>query len=138
MKWVAERSEDVLGGAHGRAVNSTARMGLDAAGKILGLSAHLTADLGGYLSNGAPGSGTVSVTRSLQGMYDIPAVYMESTGVLTNTAPVDAYRGAGKPEGNFLIERMMENGGAALRLRSRRTPPYKRHIGIPAHNSPWF
>lgn len=108
VKWVAERTEDVLGGAHGRAVKSTARMGLDTSGKILGLSAHLTADLGGYLSNGAPGSGTVSVTRSLQGMYDIPAVYMESTGVLTNTAPVDAYRGAGKPEGNFLIERMME------------------------------
>lgn len=108
VKWVAERAEDVLGGAHGRAVRSTARMGLDADGRILGLSAHLTADLGGYLSTGAPGSSTVSVTRSLQGMYDIPAVYMESTGVLTNTAPVDAYRGAGKPEGNFLIERLVE------------------------------
>jgi carbon-monoxide dehydrogenase large subunit len=138
LKWVAERAEDVLGGAHGRAVKSTARMGLDATGKILGLSAHLTADVGGYLSSGAPGSGTVSVTRSLQGMYDIPAVYMEARAVLTNTAPVDAYRGAGKPEGNFLIERMVETAArrfgfdpvALRRQNAIQSFPYKTALGF--------
>lgn len=108
VRWTAERAEDVTGGAHGRAVKTRARLGLDGEGRFVGLLAEMTADLGAHLSTGAPGSGTVSVTRSIHGMYDIPAVFMQSTGVLTNTAPVDAYRGAGKPEGNYLVERLVD------------------------------
>lgn len=108
VKWVAGRTEDVTSGAHGRAVKSRARLGLDAGGRIVGISAEMTADLGAHLSSGAPGSGTVSVTRSIHGIYAIPAVFMQATGVFTNTAPVDAYRGAGKPEGNYLVERLID------------------------------
>lgn len=91
--WVGDRSEDVTSGAHGRAVKTFARLGLDAEGRFTGLTAELTADIGGHLSTGAPGSATVSVTRSIHGIYDIPAVGMKARAVFTNTAPVDAYRG---------------------------------------------
>jgi len=108
VKWVGERTEDVTGGAHGRAVKTRARLGLDAEGRFTAILAEMTADLGAHLSSGAPGSGTVSVTRSIHGVYDIPAIFMQATGVFTNTAPVDAYRGAGKPEGNYLVERLVD------------------------------
>ncbi|MCB1740505.1 MAG: xanthine dehydrogenase family protein molybdopterin-binding subunit [Gammaproteobacteria bacterium] len=108
VKWVAERVEELTGGAHGRAVRSRAKLGVTADGRITAILAEMTADLGAHLSTGAPGSGTVSVTRAIHGMYAIPAVFMETTGVFTNTAPVDAYRGAGKPEGNYLVERLID------------------------------
>lgn len=108
VKWTAERTEDVTGGAHGRAVKTRAKLGLTADGMFTGILAEMTADIGGHLSSGAPGSGTVSVTRAIHGMYAIPAVFMEATAVFTNTAPVDAYRGAGKPEGNYLVERLVD------------------------------
>lgn len=108
VRWTGDRTEDVTGGAHGRAVKTRAKLGLDADGRFLAILAEMTADMGAHLSSGAPGSGTVSVTRSIHGMYDIPAVFMRSTAVFTNTAPVDAYRGAGKPEGNYLVERLVD------------------------------
>lgn len=108
VRWTGERAEDVTSGVHGRAVKTQARLGLAADGRFVGLLAEMTADIGGHLSTGAPGSGSVSVTRAIHGMYDIPAVFMQSTAVLTNTAPVDAYRGAGKPEGNYMIERLVD------------------------------
>lgn len=108
VKWVADRAEDVAGGAHGRAVKSLGKIGLTADGRITAILAEMTADLGAVLSSGAPGSATVSVTRAIHGIYAAPAVFMQSTGVFTNTAPVDAYRGAGKPEGNYLVERLVD------------------------------
>ena len=76
VRWIGDRSEDVTCGAHGRAVKTYARLGLDAEGHFTGLTAELVADIGGHLSTGAPGSGTVSVTRSIHGIYDIPALAM--------------------------------------------------------------
>jgi len=138
VRWTADRAEDVTGGAHGRAVKTRARLGLDADGRFTAILAEMTADLGGHLSTGAPGSGTVSVTRSIHGIYDIPAVFMQSTGVFTNTAPVDAYRGAGKPEGNYLIERLVDEAArrfgfdpVELRLKNAiRSFPFKTPLGF--------
>ena len=136
--WVGDRSEDVTSGAHGRAVKTFARLGLDAEGRFTGLTAELTADIGGHLSTGAPGSGTVSVTRSIHGIYDIPAVGMKARAVFTNTAPVDAYRGAGKPEGNYMMERLVDEAARQfgfdpikLRLKNAiQTFPYKTPLGF--------
>ncbi|MEQ9124742.1 MAG: molybdopterin-dependent oxidoreductase, partial [Alphaproteobacteria bacterium] len=138
VRWTADRAEDVTGGAHGRAVKTRARLGLDADGRFTAILAEMTADLGGHLSTGAPGSGTVSVTRSIHGIYDIPAVFMQSTGVFTNTAPVDAYRGAGKPEGNYLIERLVDEAArrfgfdpVELRLKNAiQSFPFKTPLGF--------
>ncbi len=138
VKWVAERTEDVTGGAHGRAVKSRARLGLTRDGRFTALLAEMTADLGAHLSTGAPGSGTVSVTRSIHGIYAIPNVCMIATGVFTNTAPVDAYRGAGKPEGNYLMERLVDEAArqfgfdpVALRLQNAIADfPYKTALGF--------
>lgn len=138
VKWTAERTEDVTAGAHGRAVKTRAKLGLTKDGAITAILAEMTADVGGHLSSGAPGSGTVSVTRSIHGMYAIPAVFMEATAVFTNTAPVDAYRGAGKPEGNYLVERLVDEAARKfgfdpieIRLKNAiRTFPFETPLGF--------
>ncbi|MFZ8897500.1 MAG: xanthine dehydrogenase family protein molybdopterin-binding subunit [Alphaproteobacteria bacterium] len=138
VRWIGDRSEDITSGAHGRAVKTYARLGLDAEGHFTGLAAELVADIGGHLSTGAPGSGTVSVTRSIHGIYNIPAVAMKAQAVFTNTAPVDAYRGAGKPEGNYMMERLVDEaarqfGFDPIDLRRKnaiQTFPYKTPLGF--------
>ena len=108
VKWVAERTEAFLADAHGRDHVTTAELAVDAGGKILALRAKTKANLGGYLSTFASSVPTYLYAPLLSGQYDIPAIYCEVDGVYTNTAPVDAYRGAGRPEATFVVERLVE------------------------------
>ena len=108
VKWTAERTESFLADAHGRDHVTHAELALDASGKITGLRAHTTANLGAYLSTLGSAIPTVSYAPLLSGQYDIPNIHCEVDAVYTNTAPVDAYRGAGRPEAAFLVERIVE------------------------------
>ncbi|MGH6815942.1 MAG: xanthine dehydrogenase family protein molybdopterin-binding subunit, partial [Hyphomicrobiaceae bacterium] len=108
VKWTAERSESFLSDAHGRDHVTTAEMALDESGKMLALRAKTKANLGAYLSTFASSVPTYLYAPLLSGQYDIPAIYCEVDGVYTHTAPVDAYRGAGRPEATFVVERLVE------------------------------
>jgi len=108
VKWTAERTESFLSDAHGRDHVSHAELALDANGKITGLRVHTIANLGAYLSTLASSVPTYLYGILLSGQYDIPAIYCEVDAVYTNTAPVDAVRGAGRPEATFLVERIVE------------------------------
>lgn len=107
VKWTCDRTEAFLSDAHGRDHVSHAELALDADGKILGLRAHTTANLGAYLSTFASCVPTYLYALLLSGQYDIPNIYCEVDAVYTNTAPVDAYRGAGRPEATYLVERIV-------------------------------
>ena len=108
VKWTADRTEAFLADAHGRDHVTHAELAVDGAGKILGLRVKTTANLGAYLSTFSSSVPTYLYAPLLSGQYDIPAIYAEVDGVYTNTAPVDAYRGAGRPEATFVIERIVE------------------------------
>jgi aerobic carbon-monoxide dehydrogenase large subunit len=108
VKWTADRTEAFLADAHGRDHVTHAELAMDAGGKILALRANTKANLGGYLSTFASSVPTYLYAPLLSGQYDIPAIYCEVDAVYTNTAPVDAYRGAGRPEATFVVERLME------------------------------
>ncbi len=108
VKWTADRSEAFLADAHGRDHITKAQLALDAGGKILALKANTKANLGAYLSTFASSVPTYLYAPLLSGQYQIPAIYCEVDGVYTTTAPVDAYRGAGRPEATFVIERLVE------------------------------
>lgn len=108
VKWVADRTEEFLCVAHGRDHLTHAEMAMDENGKILGLRVKTRANLGAYLSTFASSVPTYLYAPLLSGQYNIPAVYAEVEAVYTNTAPVDAYRGAGRPEATFVIERIVE------------------------------
>ncbi len=108
IKWVAERNEEFMSSIQGRDVQATARLALDGNGRFLALSADLTANMGAYLSAFGPGIATNSASTAISGIYDIPKIFMGVTGAFTNTVPIDAYRGAGKPEANYIVERLIE------------------------------
>ncbi|MGE3067703.1 MAG: xanthine dehydrogenase family protein molybdopterin-binding subunit, partial [Hyphomicrobiaceae bacterium] len=108
VKWTADRTESFLADAHGRDHITTAELALDANGKVLALRANTKANLGAYLSTFASSVPTYLYAPLLSGQYNIPSIYCEVDGIYTNTAPVDAYRGAGRPEATFVVERLME------------------------------
>src|SRR5262249_15470190 len=108
VKWTGERTEAFLADAHGRDHVTTAELAADAGGKVAALRVRTKANLGGYLSTFASSVPTYLYAPLLSGQYDIPAIYCEVDGVYTNTAPVDAYRGAGRPEATFVVERLVE------------------------------
>jgi carbon-monoxide dehydrogenase large subunit len=108
VKWVAERTEEFQCVAHGRDHATHAELALDAHGKILALRVRTKANLGAYLSTFSSAVPTYLYAPLLSGQYDIPAIYAEVDGLYTNTAPVDAYRGAGRPEATFVVERLVE------------------------------
>ncbi|PPD14768.1 MAG: carbon monoxide dehydrogenase [Methylobacterium sp.] len=108
VKWVADRTEEFLCVAHGRDHLTHAEMAIGEDGRILGLRVKTRANLGAYLSTFASSVPTYLYAPLLSGQYDIPAIYAEVEAVYTNTSPVDAYRGAGRPEATFVIERMVE------------------------------
>jgi carbon-monoxide dehydrogenase large subunit len=108
IKWTAERSESFLSDAHGRDHMSHAELAMDANGRFLALRVKTVANLGAYLSTFASATPTYLYGTLLSGQYNLPAIYVEVDGVYTHTAPVDAYRGAGRPEATFLIERIVE------------------------------
>jgi carbon-monoxide dehydrogenase large subunit len=108
VKWTADRTEAFLSDAHGRDHATHAELALDANGKITGLRVHTIANLGAYLSTFSSAVPTYLHALLLSGQYNIPAIYAEIDAVYTNTAPVDAYRGAGRPEATFVVERLVE------------------------------
>ncbi len=109
IKWTATRSEANLTDAHGRDHATTADMALDADGRILALRVKTFAAMGAYLSTFAPAIPTYLYGTLLSGQYAIPAIHCNVIGVFTNTAPVDAYRGAGRPEATYVVERLVDH-----------------------------
>ncbi|MFO1167441.1 MAG: xanthine dehydrogenase family protein molybdopterin-binding subunit [Rhodoblastus sp.] len=108
VKWTADRTESFLADAHGRDHVTHAEMAMDENGKILGLRVATKANMGAYLSTFASSVPTYLYAPLLSGQYNIPAIYAEVEAVYTNTAPVDAYRGAGRPEATYVVERLIE------------------------------
>src|ERR1700719_3763138 len=116
VKWTGDRTEAFLTDAHGRDHVSKAEMAFDKDNKILGLRVKTHANFGAYMSLFSSAVPTYLYATLLSGQYNIPAIYAEVMGVYTNTTPVDAYRGAGRPEASFLIERMMETAARQLKV----------------------
>ncbi|EAU41931.1 putative carbon monoxide dehydrogenase large subunit transmembrane protein [Fulvimarina pelagi HTCC2506] len=114
VKWTSDRTEAFLTDAHGRDHVSDVEMALDANNKILGLRVNTVANLGAYMSLFSSATPTYLYATLLSGQYNIPAIYANVKGVYTNTAPVDAYRGAGRPEATYVIERTMETAAREL------------------------
>ena len=116
VRWIADRAEEFVSGAQGRDIAASAKIALDAAGRILALDVAMVANLGAYLSGNGPGASAIAASTAHGGVYDIPAIAVDVRGAFTNTVPVDAYRGAGKPEANYITECAIE---AAARMLGR-------------------
>lgn len=109
LRWVATRSEVFLSDWHGRALTLNGSIALDAQGKILALRYHDQVDLGAYNAYMSSFIGTRNLSVTMGGVYQVPALYMRSDLVYTNTTPVSAYRGAGRPDIAFAIERLVDH-----------------------------
>jgi carbon-monoxide dehydrogenase large subunit len=114
IKWTAERTESFLSDAHGRDHVTRAELALDKNGKFLALRVATTANMGAYLSTFASCIPTILYATLLAGQYTTPAIHCEVTAVFTNTAPVDAYRGAGRPEATYVVERLVDTAAREL------------------------
>jgi carbon-monoxide dehydrogenase large subunit len=114
VKWTSDRTEAFLSDAHGRDHVTHAELATDETGKITALKARTIANLGGYLSTFSSSVPTYLYAPLLSGQYDIANIYCEVDGVYTNTTPVDAYRGAGRPEATFVVERLVESAAREL------------------------
>ncbi len=108
VKWTADRTESFMSDAHGRDHVTRAELALGADGKFLALRVNTQANMGAYLSTFAPCVPTYLYATLLAGVYTTPAIYAEVRAVFTNTVPVDAYRGAGRPEATYLLERLVD------------------------------
>jgi aerobic carbon-monoxide dehydrogenase large subunit len=108
VKWTAERRESFMTDSHGRDHITDAEMAFDSSGAIVGLRVHTVANLGAHLTLFAPAIPTYLYGTLLSGQYRIPIIHADVTGVFTHTTPVDAYRGAGRPEACYLLERLMD------------------------------
>jgi aerobic carbon-monoxide dehydrogenase large subunit len=137
VKWIGDRSEDFVTTAQGRDNVTRARLALDGDGRFLALDVATVANLGAYLSSGGPGSSTNAPANAMGSGYVIPAIFMDVQGVFTNTVPIDAYRGAGKPEVNYMMERLIDaavhrHGFDPIDLRRRNLVtefPYRKALG---------
>ncbi|NRQ15967.1 xanthine dehydrogenase family protein molybdopterin-binding subunit [Ensifer sesbaniae] len=114
VKWTSDRTEAFLTDAHGRDHVSKVKMAFDANNRIIGLKVDTIANLGAYMSLFSSAVPTYLYATLLSGQYDIPAIHANVRTVYTNTAPVDAYRGAGRPEATYLLERTMETAAREL------------------------
>ncbi len=114
IKWVAERSESFLSDAHGRDHVTHAEMAFDKDGMALGLKVDTLANLGAYLSTFAPSVPTWLHGTLMAGQYMTPAIHVNVKAMFTNTVPVDAYRGAGRPEATYVLERLMSKAAAEM------------------------
>ncbi len=138
VRWIADRTEDFTSGAHGRDNLTGARLALDAAGRFTALHVETIGNLGAYVSALGPGASTNAPSTAMGGVYAIPAVFMDVRGAFTHTVPLDAYRGAGKPEANYLIERLVDVAAHELgrdaaelrRLNLQRDFPFRSALGI--------
>ena len=139
VRWVGERTEAFVTDTQARDHRSRARLALDADGRFLGLRVDTTADLGAYLSTFGAAIPSAIYSALLAGVYSTPAVYVEVTAAFTNTVPTDAYRGAGRPEACYILERLADRAAAATGIdptevrRRNLVPtdamPYKTPIG---------
>ncbi len=131
IRWAETRSENYLITIHGRDHVQYVEMAANNDGKILGVRATVYAGMGAYLSTAAPGIPTILHGLLYVGPYTIDSVFCESIGVMTNTTPTDAYRGAGRPEATFLLERMVDKVAGALDMdpvalrRQNLIPPFE-------------
>lgn len=116
VKWTEDRKENYLSTTHGRDHVQYAEMAATKEGKILGIRAKVYSNLGAWLSTVAPGVPTILSVLMYSGQYKIEAIDCEVLGVLTNTMAVDAYRGAGRPEASFLVERLLDNLAHKLKM----------------------
>ena len=114
VKWTAERSESFLADAHGRDHITSAELGLDEQGRFIALKVYTTANLGAYLSLFSSAVPTYLYGTLLAGQYKTPNIHVQTQGVYTNSSPVDAYRGAGRPEATFVVERLVETAAREL------------------------
>lgn len=139
VRWAAERMEDFLAALHGRDTESKAELALDADGKVLGLRVRTLANMGGYTRNSGVAIQLLIGPWVSTSIYDITNIDFQFTAVLTNTAPTGPYRGAGRPEAIYIIERLMDAAArklaldpAELRRRNMIRPeqmPYKNAMG---------
>jgi carbon-monoxide dehydrogenase large subunit len=116
IKWTAERSESFLTDAHGRDHHTRVELAMDAKGNFLAMRVKTIANLGAYLSTFASSVPTILYATLLAGQYKTPAIYCEVKAVFTNTAPVDAYRGAGRPEATYVVERIVEQAARDMKM----------------------
>jgi aerobic carbon-monoxide dehydrogenase large subunit len=141
VRWSSDRTEAFLSDDHGRDMRMTGELALDKDGRILAMRISGSANMGGYLSQFAPFIPTLAGGRIFGGVYRVPVLFANVKGYFSNSAPVDAYRGAGRPEAAYLMERLMDAAAAKtgidrveLRKRNLPTPdelPYKNWFGIP-------
>ncbi|MCA3416512.1 MAG: xanthine dehydrogenase family protein molybdopterin-binding subunit [Roseomonas sp.] len=139
VRWAAERMEDFLAALHGRDTDSKVELALDEAGKVLGLRVRTLANMGGYTRNSGVAIQLLIGPWVSTSIYDITTIDFQFTAVLTNTAPTGPYRGAGRPEAIYIIERLMDAAArklgldpAELRRRNMIRPdqmPYKNAMG---------
>jgi carbon-monoxide dehydrogenase large subunit len=134
VKWTAERRESFMTDAHGRDHVTEVEMAVDREGSIVALRVHTNANLGAYLSTFAPLIPTFLYGPLLSGAYKIPQIYCEVIGSLTNTTPVDAYRGAGRPEATYLLERMCDLTAKAIGMD---VAEFRRRNLVPASEFPY-
>jgi aerobic carbon-monoxide dehydrogenase large subunit len=114
VRWTATRTDTFLSDAQARDHDTTARMGFDKEGRIVAMQVDTLAALGGYLSNFAPSIPGNSYPQTITGLYRTPNLHLRVRGVYTNTLPVDAYRGSGRPEATWINERLIERGAREL------------------------
>jgi carbon-monoxide dehydrogenase large subunit len=140
VRWISTRTEAFLSDDHGRDMITKGELALDNDGRILALRVTGSANMGGYLSQFAPFIATLAGGRIFGGVYRIPVVYTRLKGYFSNTGPIDAYRGAGRPEAAYLMERLMDvaaikTGIERTELRRRNLPgpdelPYQNWFGV--------
>jgi aerobic carbon-monoxide dehydrogenase large subunit len=116
VKWTSDRSEAFLTDAHGRDHHTLAELALDKDGRFLAMRVKTTANVGAYLSTFASCVPTILYATLLAGQYKTPVIHCEVTAVFTNTTPVDAYRGAGRPEATYVVERLVETAAREMKL----------------------
>ncbi len=116
IKWTAERSEAFLTDAHGRDHHTKVELAMDAKGNFLAMRVDTIANLGAYLSTFASSVPTILYATLLAGQYKTPAIYCNVKAVFTTTAPVDAYRGAGRPEATYVVERIVEQAARDMKM----------------------
>jgi carbon-monoxide dehydrogenase large subunit len=116
IKWTCERGEAFLCDAHGRDHVTHAELAMDKDGKFLGFRVHTDANLGAYLSTFSTAVPTILYATLLAGQYTTPQIYVEVDAWFTNTSPVDAYRGAGRPEATYLLERIVSRAAWEMKL----------------------
>ncbi|HSZ94620.1 MAG TPA: xanthine dehydrogenase family protein molybdopterin-binding subunit, partial [Acetobacteraceae bacterium] len=114
VKWTDERSESFLSDSHGRDHEMTAELALDADGKFLALRVTGFGNLGAWLSNATTIPPTMNMVKNIIGVYATPLIEIATKCLFTNTTPVGAYRGAGRPEGNYYMERLVETAAREM------------------------